>query len=147
MNLQVMEALGVDKAFVLGTSQGGWVTVRMALLAPEKVYTYILSAFPQCVCVCAANGNRRSSASSHSGHQWTTNLTAAVRWAAGLRWTRSGRRSRRGVRVILCQTLRLVMRLWILSSMSRGNEGVLEEGGCEELRGGRGEEEDHHGFD
>ena len=37
MNLQVMEALGVKKAFVLGTSQGGWVTVRMALLAPDKV--------------------------------------------------------------------------------------------------------------
>lgn len=37
MNLQVMEALGVKKAFVLGTSQGGWITVRMALLAPEKV--------------------------------------------------------------------------------------------------------------
>ena len=37
MNLQVMESLGVNKAFVLGTSQGGWITVRMALLAPEKV--------------------------------------------------------------------------------------------------------------
>ena len=37
MNLQVMEALGVKKTFVLGTSQGGWITVRMALLAPEKV--------------------------------------------------------------------------------------------------------------
>ncbi|KAF1938086.1 alpha/beta-hydrolase [Clathrospora elynae] len=37
MNLQVMEKLGVDKAFVLGTSQGGWITVRMALLAPEKI--------------------------------------------------------------------------------------------------------------
>ena len=39
MNLQVMERLGIEKAFVLGTSQGGWVTVRMALLAPEKVCT------------------------------------------------------------------------------------------------------------
>lgn len=37
MSLQVMEALGVGKAFVLGTSQGGWITVRMALLAPEKI--------------------------------------------------------------------------------------------------------------
>ena len=37
MNLQVMEKLGVEKAFALGTSQGGWVTVRMALLAPDKV--------------------------------------------------------------------------------------------------------------
>jgi homoserine acetyltransferase len=33
----VMEKLGIEKAFVLGTSQGGWITVRMALLAPEKV--------------------------------------------------------------------------------------------------------------
>jgi pimeloyl-ACP methyl ester carboxylesterase len=37
MALQVMEAQGVKKAFVLGTSQGGWIVVRMALLAPEKV--------------------------------------------------------------------------------------------------------------
>jgi pimeloyl-ACP methyl ester carboxylesterase len=37
MNLQVMEALGVKKAFALGTSAGGWVATRMALLAPEKV--------------------------------------------------------------------------------------------------------------
>ncbi|KAM5347853.1 hypothetical protein ACJ41O_007677 [Fusarium nematophilum] len=37
MNLQVMEALGVGKAFALGTSQGGWIVVRMALLAPEKI--------------------------------------------------------------------------------------------------------------
>lgn len=37
MNLQVMEVIGVKKAFVLGTSQGGWITVRMALLAPDKV--------------------------------------------------------------------------------------------------------------
>lgn len=38
MALQAMEALGVKKAFALGTSQGGWMVVRMALLAPEKVY-------------------------------------------------------------------------------------------------------------
>ncbi|RHZ69154.1 hypothetical protein CDV55_103119 [Aspergillus turcosus] len=37
MNLQVLDALGIDKAFVLGTSQGGWITVRMALLRPEKI--------------------------------------------------------------------------------------------------------------
>lgn len=43
MNLQVMEALKVKKAFVLGTSQGGWITVRMALLAPDKVRLPILS--------------------------------------------------------------------------------------------------------
>jgi len=37
MNLQVMDALGVKKAFVLGTSQGGWITARMALIAPERI--------------------------------------------------------------------------------------------------------------
>ncbi|KAF7504266.1 hypothetical protein GJ744_002524 [Endocarpon pusillum] len=37
MNLQVMEKLGLEKVFALGTSQGGWVTVRMALLAPDKI--------------------------------------------------------------------------------------------------------------
>ncbi|MCJ1237852.1 hypothetical protein MMC14_005839 [Varicellaria rhodocarpa] len=37
MNCQVMEALGVDRAFVLGTSQGGWITVRMALLRPDMI--------------------------------------------------------------------------------------------------------------
>jgi len=37
MNLQVMEALGIEKAFALGTSQGGWVVTRMALLAPERI--------------------------------------------------------------------------------------------------------------
>jgi pimeloyl-ACP methyl ester carboxylesterase len=41
MNLQVMEKLGIEKAFVLGTSQGGWICTRMALLAPERVsYMY-----------------------------------------------------------------------------------------------------------
>lgn len=36
-NLQVLEALGIPEAFVLGTSQGGWVAARMALLAPATV--------------------------------------------------------------------------------------------------------------
>ncbi|KAK3312179.1 putative alpha/beta hydrolase [Apodospora peruviana] len=35
--LQAMQALGVDKAFALGTSQGGWIVARMALLAPDKI--------------------------------------------------------------------------------------------------------------
>lgn len=37
MALQVMDAFGIKKAFALGTSQGGWMVVRMALLAPERV--------------------------------------------------------------------------------------------------------------
>lgn len=36
-NLQVLEALGIGQAFVLGTSQGGWVAARMAMLAPDVV--------------------------------------------------------------------------------------------------------------
>lgn len=37
MNLQLMDELKIRRAFVLGTSQGGWIAVRMALLAPERV--------------------------------------------------------------------------------------------------------------
>ncbi|KAF2096369.1 hydrolase, alpha/beta fold family [Rhizodiscina lignyota] len=37
MNLQVMNKLGIEKAFVLGTSQGGWITVRMAIMAPRRI--------------------------------------------------------------------------------------------------------------
>lgn len=45
MNLQVLAALGINgNIFVVGTSQGGWVTVRMALLAPEKVSKLLLSS-------------------------------------------------------------------------------------------------------
>jgi pimeloyl-ACP methyl ester carboxylesterase len=37
MNLQVIEKLGIEKAFLLGESQGRWITVRMALMGPDKV--------------------------------------------------------------------------------------------------------------
>jgi len=37
MALQVLDKLGIQKTFVLGTSQGGWIVMRMALLAPERV--------------------------------------------------------------------------------------------------------------
>lgn len=36
-NLQVLEKLGISSAFVLGTSQGGWIAVRMAILAPDAI--------------------------------------------------------------------------------------------------------------
>ena len=36
-NLQVLETFGIRKAFVLGTSQGGWIAARMAMLAPDTV--------------------------------------------------------------------------------------------------------------
>ncbi|KAI2616715.1 putative alpha/beta hydrolase [Hypoxylon sp. NC1633] len=42
VTLQAMQALGVSKAFTLGTSQGGWIVARMALLAPEKIQGLIL---------------------------------------------------------------------------------------------------------
>lgn len=37
MALQVMDALNIEKAFALGTSQGGFICARMALLAPERI--------------------------------------------------------------------------------------------------------------
>jgi pimeloyl-ACP methyl ester carboxylesterase len=36
-NLQVLDALEIPEAFVLGTSQGGWIAARMAVLAPGTV--------------------------------------------------------------------------------------------------------------
>lgn len=36
-NLQAMAALGIPEAFVLGTSQGGWVAARMAMLEPDAI--------------------------------------------------------------------------------------------------------------
>jgi len=36
-NLQAMDKLNISSAFVLGTSQGGWVAARMAMLAPAKI--------------------------------------------------------------------------------------------------------------
>ena len=36
-NLQVLQALGIGEAFVLGTSQGGWIAARMAMLAPDVI--------------------------------------------------------------------------------------------------------------
>ncbi|KAJ6021464.1 hypothetical protein N7540_006968 [Penicillium herquei] len=37
MNFQVLDALGIGRVFVSGTSQGGCVTVLMALLNPERI--------------------------------------------------------------------------------------------------------------
>jgi pimeloyl-ACP methyl ester carboxylesterase len=37
MAIQVMDALGIKKAFALGTSQGGWIVTRMALVAPDRI--------------------------------------------------------------------------------------------------------------
>lgn len=42
MALQVMDKLGVEKAFAMGTSQGGFIVARMALLAPDRVSDLIV---------------------------------------------------------------------------------------------------------
>lgn len=55
--LQLLDVLGVQRAFVLGTSQGGWMGVRMVLLAPERVCSPCPSVPlspcpPLCTCTC-----------------------------------------------------------------------------------------------
>ncbi|KAL6229955.1 hypothetical protein BDW75DRAFT_249149 [Aspergillus navahoensis] len=42
MALQVLDALGIQRAFALGTSQGGWMVTRMALLGPERIRGLVL---------------------------------------------------------------------------------------------------------
>lgn len=44
MILQLLDTLKVNKFFALGTSQGGWIVVRMALLAPNQVRASITNA-------------------------------------------------------------------------------------------------------
>lgn len=41
-SLQVLEALDIKSAFVLGTSQGGWIAARMALLSPRVIQGLIV---------------------------------------------------------------------------------------------------------
>lgn len=36
-NLQALDQLGISTAFALGTSQGGWIVTRMAILAPDRI--------------------------------------------------------------------------------------------------------------
>ncbi|KKP03446.1 alpha/beta hydrolase fold family protein [Trichoderma harzianum] len=42
MSLQLLDALDINQAFVAGTSQGGWIAARMALLSPQRVKGIIL---------------------------------------------------------------------------------------------------------
>lgn len=37
ISFQLLDILGIDEVFALGTSQGGWIAARMAILAPERV--------------------------------------------------------------------------------------------------------------
>lgn len=58
MALQVLDALEIKHFFALGTSQGGWIVARMALLAPERVNPLLEKP------CCVANGGRSFLASS-----------------------------------------------------------------------------------
>jgi pimeloyl-ACP methyl ester carboxylesterase len=42
MVVSVLDKLGIDKFFALGTSQGGCMVARMALLAPKRVCSFLL---------------------------------------------------------------------------------------------------------
>lgn len=47
MSLQLLDALGIDKFFALGTSQGGFIAVRLALIAPDRVRNaHVIRAIP-----------------------------------------------------------------------------------------------------
>jgi len=101
MNLQVMEALGVKKAFVLGTSQGGWITVRMALLAPDRVFdtsSSIRGSSPQYRPKPDTLLHIRSKASSPSAPPSTTSRSARAVSAAGTASKLARARSMRGRR-------------------------------------------------
>jgi pimeloyl-ACP methyl ester carboxylesterase len=43
MTLQALDKLGVEQVFAAGTSQGGWIAARMALLAPGRVCKLVLT--------------------------------------------------------------------------------------------------------
>ena len=76
MNCQVLDALKIEKAFVLGTSQGGWVAVRMALLRPEMV-SWVLWDDIVCVKVVALiDCNRRLKGSFLLVPRWTARASA-----------------------------------------------------------------------
>lgn len=78
MNLQVLDALGIERAFVLGTSQGGWVTVQMALLRPETVYGHTRSK------LATQLTTPRLWESFPSEPRWTANRSAAASCSAGM---------------------------------------------------------------
>jgi microsomal epoxide hydrolase len=84
MALQVMDALGIKKAFALGTSQGGWMVVRMALLAPERARLspqFLREFFESSLLTLDFP---RSWASCPSELRWTTNPLTLAPKVAGI---------------------------------------------------------------
>jgi pimeloyl-ACP methyl ester carboxylesterase len=77
MNLQVLDMLGIEKAFVLGTSQGGWVSVQMALMCPNKVSKFDEGSQR------TQTKERRSWVSSQSEHLWMQSQSAVASYTAG----------------------------------------------------------------
>lgn len=83
MNLQVIDALCIKgKIFTLGTAQGGWIAVQMALLAPEKVSDTV-GSIPENKDSLKLIVPFRLPELYPSVHQWTTKANAAAAWAAG----------------------------------------------------------------
>lgn len=78
MALQVMDKLGVEKAFAMGTSQGGFIVTRMALLAPERV-----SSSSNCLCTRLLMLSLRSKGLSRSQHRWTMSQNILASKALG----------------------------------------------------------------
>ena len=80
MIVQVMDAIGVKKAFALGTSQGGWIVTRLALIAPDRVGMHDVPFSWNKLTEHVS----RLQVSSHSVHPWTTRANALGNSAAGI---------------------------------------------------------------
>lgn len=81
MALQVMDALGVAKAFALGTSQGGWIVTRMALLAPERVWNHTTSRVVLGCALCPPLDYRSSRHQAAMAVFATVSMTVTLRCA------------------------------------------------------------------
>jgi len=120
MALQVLDHFGIQKAFALGTSQGGWVVARMALLAPDRVSP---SSCMHCriqAQIRLISRASRSSVSCLSEHPWIMNPRILGLRAVGIlppiswHFTRSGPPPR----------LRLTL-LWMMSGVGWSAELAL----------------------
>lgn len=79
MALQLLDTLGIDECFALGTSQGGWIAMRMAILAPARVCdsSFVFR------CPFGLHGKCRSKVSSRWARLWTPSLPDPASSVAG----------------------------------------------------------------